>query len=275
MISQEGMDYIRRWAKDKMAVDISPDKRYLIESRLLPIVRKHSFENIDILVKKLQISRAKDPLFLDVLDALTTHETSFFRDGHPFEYIRTKMIPQFMAANIKTKRMAIWSAACSTGQEIYSFAMVLDKYFPQLKSWDIKLIATDISPQVVEKGQKGIYSTAEISRGLPLDLKNRYFKKVDALNWQIDDGIRRMVEFRTLNLVEPWPAWAPFHMVFMRNVLIYFDVPTKQKILNKLKVYLQSGGALFLGSSETTINIDQDWKVQSSGNSAHYKLKTP
>jgi chemotaxis protein methyltransferase CheR len=275
MISQEGMDYIRRWAKDTMAVDISPDKRYLIESRLLPIVRKHSLENIDLLVKKLQLSRPIDPLFQDVLDALTTHETSFFRDGHPFEFIRTKLIPSMMVANQKTKRLAIWSAACSTGQEIYSFAMVLDKYFPQLKTWDIKLIATDISPQVVEKGKSGIYTTGEISRGLPLDLKNRYFKKVDALNWQIDEEIRRKVEFKTLNLVDSWPAWAPFHVIFMRNVLIYFDVPTKQKILNKLKVYLQSGGVLFLGSSETTINIDQDWRVQSSGNSAHYQLKTP
>jgi len=172
------------------------------------------------------------------------------------------------------RRISIWSAACSTGQEPYSLAMMIRENFPQLATWNVSILATDLSPTVLTQARAGSYNQFEVNRGLPAPYLFKYFQK-QADRWVIKEDIRRMIEFRPMNLIEPWPIFPPFDIVLIRNVMIYFDVPTKQTILKKIRACLQPQGSLFLGTAETTINLDPAWTPTTHGKATVYRLIPP
>jgi chemotaxis protein methyltransferase CheR len=206
-----------------------------------------------------------------VIEAMTINETSFFRDLHPFEAMRATVVPELLVARARTKSLRIWSAASSSGQEPWSIAMLLHHEFAQLGTWDVKILATDLSTAMVERARGGVYSQLEVNRGLPANFMLKYFDREGA-NFRVKEDLRRLVDFRPQNLVEPWPFQATkFDIVFIRNVLIYFDVPTKRAILERIRRILAPDGYLFLGGSETTIQVHDGFDRIQSGRAVWYR----
>lgn len=269
-ISKEHFEYVCNLARDNAAIVLESGKEYLVESRLGPLARREGFDSLASLIDHMQSSRLKGEIHTKAVEALTTNETLFFRDFHPFEALESKIVPEILIRRASERKITIWSGACSTGQEPYSLAMLLRSKFPNLSNWKIEIIATDLSTQVLEKANAGVYSQFEVNRGLPLPMLAKYFTK-NGNDWQLKPEIREMIDFRPLNLIQNWPALPKFDIVLMRNVMIYFDVPTKKRILDKIKTTLHPGGALFLGASETTINIDTSWEIVSSGKTVYYR----
>ncbi|EMB15163.1 CheR family methyltransferase [Rhodopirellula europaea] len=254
-IDSRSFDYLAALVLKESAIVIEKTKTYLFESRLMPIARSHNLSDLDQLVEALK--RPGSTALVDsVIDAMTTNETSFFRDLHPFNALRTHLIPELIQKRSKERVLNVWSNACSSGQEVYSIAMLLKENFPELAGWRVRLTATDLSKQILDKAQSGIFTQTEINRGLPMPMVLKYFKR-NGVTWQISDEIRKMVDFRVLNLVQPWPPSLPkMDIVFLRNVLIYFSVDTKKEILWKVHRNLQKDGVLLLGGAETTMNLD-------------------
>ena len=247
-------DYIRRLVLDQSAIVLEEDKQYLAESRLLPLARRAGFESIASMVAWL-VAKKFEGLHRKVVEAMTTNETSFFRDFHPFEALRKSILPELMAKRVYSKELNFWSAACSSGQEPYSLAMLLQDYFPGLADWSVRIIATDLSAEVLARARQGRYSQLEVNRGLPASLLVKYFRQHGS-DWQIREDLRCRVEFHIVNLAETWPLLPPMDVILMRNVLIYFGVETKKKILSKVRQALKPDGFLFLGGAETTFNLD-------------------
>lgn len=268
-ISQEQFDYVCVLAKQTSAQVITSNKAYLIENRLAPVARKLGFGDTPNLIEHLRAQSDHTEIHDNVIEALTTNETYFFRDFHPFEALEKSIIPRLLDLRKHERQINIWSAACSTGQEAYSFAMLLREKFPALSSWKIKIIGTDINTQVIAKARSGIYSQLEVNRGLPVLYLAKYFKKIDA-DWEISPEIQKMVEFRQLNLVSAWQGLPKFDIVLLRNVLIYFDTDTKRTILNSTRSVMHDHAALFLGAAETTVSIDPNWDIETSGRSVYY-----
>jgi len=251
-------DYIRRLVLEQSAIVLEEDKRYLAESRLLPLARREGFDSISSLVVSL-LARKFDGLQHKVVEAMTTNETSFFRDFHPFEALRKSILPELMTKRISSKELNFWSAACSSGQEPYSLALLLQEHFSALADWKVRIIATELSAEMLARARKGHYSQLEVNRGLPASLLVKYFQQHGS-EWQIREGIRRQVEFQVMNLAEAWPLLPPMDVVLMRNVLIYFGLDTKKKILGKVRQLLKPDGFLFLGGAETTFNLDDSFE---------------
>ena len=247
-------DFIRDLVHRRSAIVLEDGKEYLAETRLEPLVRNEGLSSVADLVDHLRCP-SSGPLQEQVVDALTTNETSWFRDVHPFEALRTDVIPELLARNERTRTLRVWCGASSSGQEPYSLALLLREHFPQLSSWTVEITATDISPTMVERARAGRYSGIEVNRGLSARHLVQWFTQ-DGVTWVLDPSVRSMVCFSTLNLAAPWPAMAPVDLVLLRNVLIYFDVPTKRTILAKVHDLLRPGGLLLLGGSETTLNLD-------------------
>jgi chemotaxis protein methyltransferase CheR len=250
----------------RAAILIEGGKEYLVEARLAPIVKAHGLASIDALVDKLR-SDEKGPLCHQVIEAMTTNETSFFRDIHPFEALRTKVLPELVRARAPTRCLRIWCAASSTGQEPYSIAMTIREHFPELATWNVQIIATDINETVLARARAGIFRQLEVNRGLPAIMLVKHFEKSGA-DWQIKENIRQMVSFQKVNLLERWPLFSQQDIVFMRNVLIYFDIPTKRTLLRRVRESLREDGYLFLGGAETTMNIDDQLVSQRSGSAS-------
>lgn len=239
----------------KSAIVLEPSKKYLVESRLLPIARAHGWASLDELASALKKPGAAS-LIQEVIDAMTTNESSFFRDLHPFNALRTQVIPELIAKRANERQLNIWSNACSSGQEVYSIAMLLREHFPELAGWKIRLTATDLSKQILDKAKSGVFTQTEINRGLPMPMVLKHFKR-NGVHWQISDEIRNMVDFKVLNLIDPWPSTLPkMDIVFLRNVLIYFSVDTKRQILEKVHRVMHRDGLMFLGGAETTMNLN-------------------
>lgn len=270
-ITATEFDYITDLARRNAAIVIDPGKEYFIESRLAHLVSSHGCKNLGELIGQMK----RDPIFgalhAKAIDALTTNETFFFRDLVPFEALRQTVLPQLLTQRAAQRKLSIWCAACSTGQEPYSVAMLLQEHFPQLADWNVSILATDLSPTVLKQAQAGSYNQFEVNRGLPAPLLFKYFTK-DADRWVVKDELRRRIEFRPMNLIEPWPIFPAFDIVMIRNVMIYFDVPTKQTILKKIRTCLQPQGSLFLGTAETTLNLDPAWNPVTHGKATVYKL---
>lgn len=267
-------DYITGLAKRNAAIVIDPGKEYFIESRLANLVGHEGCKSMGELIARMKKDPGYGALHAKAIDALTTNETFFFRDFQPFEALRQVIIPQLMVQRAAQRKISIWSAACSTGQEPYSLAMLLRESFPQLANWNVSILATDLSPTVLTQARAGSYNQFEVNRGLPAPLLFKYFTK-NLDRWVVKDDIRKMIEFRPMNLIEPWPIFPPFDIVLIRNVMIYFDVPTKQTILKKIRTCLQPQGSLILGTAETTINLDPAWEPKSLGKATVYQLVTP
>ncbi|MBK1878270.1 CheR family methyltransferase [Pelagicoccus mobilis] len=265
-------EYVRSVVKNAAGISLDKGKDYLIENRLAPVASKHGFDSIPDLVQEMMDEGEGGTIERIVIDALTINETSFFRDQAVFDHLEQTVLPQIIKKNAGTKRLKIWSAACSTGQEIYSTAILLKERFPRLKDWHIGLHATDISDRVLEQARSGTYSEFELNRGISPALKEKYFNKVSEFDWQICEEIRQSVSFSRHNLVGAWNGLGMYDVILLRNVLIYFELPEKQLILSHARKHINEGGHLFLGASETTFNIDSNW-VSEGTTSASFQVK--
>ena len=270
-LSVPAFQFVSELVRREAAIVLEPGKEYLVESRLAPVARKAGFATLDEFLEHLRTAPRSSPLFYQIVDALTTNETLFFRDHHPFEALKKEILPQLIEARKNVRKLSIWSAAASTGQEAYSLAMLLRENFPQLASWNVRIFGTDLSTTVLDQAKSGSYSQLEVNRGLPAPLLIKYFEKIDS-RWVIKEDLRRMCEFRPMNLTTPWPMMSPFDLIFIRNVLIYFDQPTKQGILKRMKAVLLPHGSLFLGTAETTIHLDPEWVPTKVGNTTVFRV---
>ena len=250
-------EYLRKLLKDHSGLDLSSDKQYLIESRLLPLSRKVGLSGISELVQKMKGGSAS--LISQVVEAMTTNETFFFRDKVPFEHFRGSIMPEILQARAGRKSLRIWCAAGSTGQEPYSLAMCLKEMGAALAGWRVEILATDLSQEVLEKSKAGIYSQFEVQRGLPIQMLVKYFKQIGEL-WQINPDIRAMVQHRQFNLLHDFSGLGVFDVIFCRNVLIYFDQDTKINIFNRLAKIIEPDGFLALGAAETVVGLTEAFK---------------
>jgi chemotaxis protein methyltransferase CheR len=272
-IADADFEFIRKLVREQSGIIVSEDKRYLVETRLAPLAERQGFSEFAPLVAQLR-SQAGGQLHRQVVEMMTTNETYFFRDVLPFDALHQVILPTLAQSREKARQLTIWSAACSTGQEPYSIAMLVREHFARLASWKVRIIASDLSNAVLDRARAGRYNQYEISRGLPADLQERYFTRVDP-DWQIKDELRRMVEFVQLNLLHDWPALPTLDVVFLRNVLIYFDVESKKRILAKVRKHLQPDGYLFLGGAETTMNLDDHFERLLIDRAGCYRLRQP
>lgn len=268
-LDTRSFEFISKFIFDKSAIVLESSKYYLIESRLMPIAREHGMNNIGEIVTALRGPHNR-MLSQQVVDAMTTNETSFFRDIHPFDALKAHVLPEMIERRKATRALNIWSNACSSGQEIYSIAMILRENFPVLASWKVRLIASDLSSVILKKAQEGVFNQTEVNRGLPMPMLLKYFKQ-SGLQWQVSEVIRNTVEFKTINLVEAWPTMPPIDIVFLRNVLIYFDAETKTKILNKVERAMPADGYLFLGGAETTLSLNTNFTRTPIGKTFAYR----
>ncbi|MAL77612.1 MAG: chemotaxis protein CheR [Sneathiella sp.] len=237
---------------------LTEEKIYLLESRLIPLARRRGLDSLEALAA--EVRRTKDErLLMEITEAMTTNETFFFRDTRPFDTFRDVVLPQLLKARAAKKSLRIWTAACSTGQEPYSLAMLLKEEAAKMAGWRVEILATDLSNEVLEKAKAGLYSQFEVQRGLPIQLLMKHFQQVGEM-WQIDSSIRAMVKFQPRNLLEDFSSIGQFDVVFCRNVLIYFDQATKSQVLNRVYDILAVDGALFLGGAETVLGICDRFK---------------
>ncbi len=251
------IEYLRRFLKAASGLSLDVDKMYMIESRLLPLVQKHGLETLSALIRRVE--SGKDiPLAHEVVEAMTTNETFFFRDRVPYDNFRNIMLPKLLQARDRERHIRIWCAACSTGQEPYSLAMIIDSELRRLKGWRVDILATDLSSQVIESAKKGVYSQFEVQRGLPIGELLRFFTQ-EGDGWRIAEHLRSRVRFRTFNLLSDFAQLGEFDVIFCRNVLIYFDIETKQAILSKLHSSLAEDGFLVMGAAETVVGLSDEF----------------
>jgi chemotaxis protein methyltransferase CheR len=248
-------EYLRRLLKDRSGLVLAPEKQYLIESRLMPLARRSECANISEFVRRLRESDA-EPLRAEVAEAMTINESFFFRDKIPFDRFRDTVLPAMLAARAKSKRLRIWCAAASTGQEPYSLAMILKSMQGQLADWRVEILATDISSEVLQKARVGVYSQFEVQRGLPIQMLMQYFEQVSE-QWRVSEAIRKMVQFRQMNLLTDFASLGTFDVIFCRNVLIYFDHATKVNVLERLNRQLAPDGFLLMGAAETVVGLTE------------------
>lgn len=251
-MTPQDFEYLRKLLKERSGLVLSAEKQYLAESRLLPVARRHGLASFTDLVAELKIPASA--LANEVVEAMTTNETFFFRDKIPFDHVRDTVMPALLAARTREKRIRIWCTAASTGQEPYSLAMVLMNFRAQLAGYRVDILATDLSGEVLERAKTGVYSQFEVQRGLPIQLLVKYFSKAGE-SWQIAPDLRGMVQFRPLNLLNDFSPLGHFDLVFCRNVLIYFDQPTKTAVLNRLMRQMPDDGYLVLGAAETVVGL--------------------
>jgi chemotaxis protein methyltransferase CheR len=238
---------------------LGSDKGYLLESRLNPVARKHGCDGVQSLVRKLKLG-ADGALTRDVVEAMTTNESFFFRDSKPFDQFRDLVLPKLIESRAGAHKIRIWSAACSSGQEPYFLAMLLSEQSHKLQGWNIEILATDLSTEILERARQGLYSQFEVQRGLPITLMMKYFQQAGD-RWQISEGLRKMVRFRVFNLLDSPAGLGNFDIVFLRNVLIYFDTERKAQVLERLSRQIALDGFLFLGGAETVLGISDKFKT--------------
>jgi chemotaxis protein methyltransferase CheR len=250
-------EFLRKLLKERSGLDLSPDKQYLVESRLIPLARKVGLPGITELVQKMRAG--SEALTSDVVEAMTTNETFFFRDKVPFDHLRDTMMPALLQARASRRSLRIWCAASSTGQEPYSIAMCLKELGAALAGWRVEIIGTDLSQAVLEKSRAGIFSQFEVQRGLPIQLLVKHFTQVGEL-WQINADIRAMVQYRQLNLLHDFAQLGTFDVIFCRNVLIYFDQETKVGIFERLVKAVEPDGFMVLGAAESVVGISDAFR---------------
>lgn len=259
---------VRRLLYCETGIVLEADKAYLVETRLAPLVRANGAACVSELLDV--VYRGETPLLRrKIVEALANGETQFFRDRAAFDMLRTHLLPKLIAARTATRTLVIWSAACSTGQEPYSIALLLNEYFPELAGWDVRIVATDFSEEHLARAQAGRYSDYEISRGLPKALLARWFHR-QGEDWVIESVVRERVQFMPMNLVRTWPQVFLVDLVLLRNVMIYWDVATKRSVLERTREVLLPHGALVLGAAETTLRIDERYERVAVGSACYY-----
>jgi chemotaxis protein methyltransferase CheR len=251
-------DYLRKFLKERSGLALSADKQYLVESRLLPVARRKGVSGLSELIKKMK-EPGSETLVIDVIEAMMTNESLFFRDKIPFEHFRDTIMPALLVARANQKRIRIWCAASSGGQEPYSLAMALKEMSAALAGWRVEILATDLSLDVLEKAKAGIYSQFEVQRGLPIQMLVKYFTQVGEM-WQIAPEIRAMIQYRPFNLLHDFNQFGRFDVVFCRNVLIYFDQPTKVGVLDRMAKVIEPDGYLVMGAAETVVGLTTSFR---------------
>ena len=246
-----------RLLKERSGLVLTRDKAYLLESRLMPLARKRGLKGLDELLDLLK--RRDVTVEKAVVEAMTTNESFFFRDNKPFDQFKSIVLPNLLKARASKKSFRIWSAACSSGQEPYSLAMILKEEGAKLSGWRTEIVGTDLSDDILAKARAGTYSQFEVQRGMPMTLLVKYFKKQDE-NWAIDAAIKSMVQYKTWNLLQDLKGLGTFDVVFCRNVLIYFDQPTKSKVLQAISQIMADDGVLYLGGAETVLGVSDAFK---------------
>jgi chemotaxis protein methyltransferase CheR len=269
-MTEQEFDTIRRLLLEHSAIVLNSDKRYLVETRLGPLVQQHNLSSIGELLVHLRTA-PENGLQRQIVEALVTSESSFFRDHHPFEALRKVVLPALIERRQDQRRLNIWCAASANGQEPYSLALLIREHFPQLINWKIEFLASDLSREVLARARSGRYSQFEVNRGLPATLLVKYFKQ-HGTDWELLPAVRSTVDFRELNLARPWPTLPRMDLVLLRNVMIYFDVETKKSILGRLARLLLSDGYLLLGGAETTMNLDDSYRRVEPLKAGFYQL---
>ncbi|MGQ9367630.1 CheR family methyltransferase [Azospirillum sp. A39] len=254
----EDFDMFATLLKQRSGLVLTKDKAYLLESRLMPVARKWNMKGLDELAATVR-TRKDEALLRDITEAMTTNESSFFRDTKPFDQFRQVVLPRLLTARAAKRHIRIWSAACSSGQEAYSLSMLLQDEAAKVAGWRIEIVGTDISAEMVERAKSGIYTQFEVQRGLPIQMLVKHFKQMGD-KWQINANLRQMVSFREWNLLQDLGGLGQFDIVFCRNVLIYFDQPTKQKVLESIARVMPPDGVLYLGGAETVLGITNRFK---------------
>ena len=269
-LSQTDFTYVADLVRREAAIVLAPGKEYLVEARLLPVARKVGQASVAELVTSLRRKPDAENQRL-IIDALTTNETSWFRDREPFAALTEVVLPQLVKARTAARRIRVWSAASSSGQEAYSLAITLQEALPA--GWTYEIVGSDISTEMVNRASAGEYNQVEINRGLQASQLVKYFERAGA-HWRVVPSLRRNVSFRLMNLTTPLPPMPPFDVVFLRNVLIYFDVATKQKVLRNVAKLIRPDGWLFLGAAETTVGIVDDFGRVAAGRTSAYQLRS-
>jgi len=259
-MKSEDFDLFSTLVKQRSGLVLTPEKAYLLESRLFPVARKHNIKSLEDMAHIVR-SRREEALMLDITEAMTTNESFFFRDQKPFNIFQKKLLPRLLQQRADKKHLRIWSAAASSGQEAYSLAMICVEEAAKLQGWKIDIFGTDLSREMVVRAKSGIYSQFEVQRGLPVTMLVKYFQQIAGDKWQIKDTIRQMVQFREGNLLTDFCVDGPFDIVFCRNVLIYFDLPTKGRVLSSISQILHPDGFLLLGGAETVLGVSDKFKV--------------
>lgn len=248
--------------KQRSGLMLTNDKAYLLETRLMPVARKHGLKDLDQLCSEVRLKKPQK-LIEDITEAMTTNESLFFRDSKPFDQFRQLLLPQLLKSRAATKKIRIWSAACSSGQEPYSLAMILKEEQAKLNGWQIEITATDISDEMLDKAQAGIYTQFEVQRGLPIQMLVKYFKQ-NGDKWHIEPSLKSLISFKPFNLLDHPRGLGKFDIVFCRNVLIYFDHPTKGEVLSNISDVLAKDGVLYLGGAETVLGVTEKFKPVSN-----------
>ena len=269
-IGSADFDYVKGLVRESTAISLDNSKVYLINARLLPVARSVGIGSVVELIRHLR-SRPFGDLHSQAVEAIVTTETSFFRDFYPFEAMRQEIIPEIMADRRSSGRnLTIWSAGCSSGQEPYSIAMMLQESSPALATWSTRILASDVSMAMLNRSKSGTYSQTEVNRGLPAPLLVKYFRQ-HGTSWQISDKIRNMVSFFHHNLARDLATLPSVDILVMRNVLIYFDVDTKRMVLDRIRRHLKPDGYLMLGTAETTLNLDERFERIRVGRAVFYR----
>jgi chemotaxis protein methyltransferase CheR len=250
-------EFLRKLLKERSGLDLSADKQYLLESRLIPLARRAGVPGLPELVQKLK--GGAEALIAEVVEAMTTNETFFFRDKVPFDHFKGTIMPEMLHARASRRSLRIWCAASSTGQEPYSIAMCLKELGAALTGWRVEIIATDLSQGVLEKSRAGLFSQFDVQRGLPIQLLVKHFTQTGEL-WQLNADVRAMVQFRQLNLLQDFSHLGVFDIIFCRNVLIYFDQDTKTNVFGRLAKVIEPDGFLIMGAAETVVGLTEAFK---------------
>ncbi|MDD5348807.1 MAG: protein-glutamate O-methyltransferase CheR [Chthoniobacteraceae bacterium] len=270
-ITLSDFQYLQTLLHSLAGLVLETGKEYLVDSRLEPVARAEGFDTIARMIDAVRFQPVNN-IHWKIVDAMTTNETSFFRDIYPFEVLRDSVLPELIALRAPQRQLTIWCCAASTGQEPYSVAILLRECFPAVANWNVRIIATDINEEVLERARAGRYRQMEVNRGLAAPLLVKYFRERAAM-WEVREDIRNMVDFREMNLVQPWPFLPKCDLVLLRNVMIYFDVATKRSILGKVRTVLSPEGYLFLGNAETTMNLDDNYERALFGRVVCYKQR--
>ena len=269
-LSQAEFSFVSQLVRREAAIVLAPGKEYLVEARLIPVARQVGAASVTEFLANLQ----RKPNSADqrrIIDALTTNETSWFRDREPFTALTDVVLPELVKNRGSQRKVRLWSAASSSGQEAYSLAITLQESLPA--GWSYEIMGSDISTEMIKRAEAAEYSQVEVNRGLPATQLVQYFERVGA-HWRVAPHLRRNVSFKQMNLTAPLPAMPPFDVIFLRNVLIYFDVATKKSVLRNVARLLRPDGWLFLGAAETTIGIDDNYERVAAGRTSAYRVRS-
>lgn len=273
MIASPDYEFLTQFLLKYSGLSLGGGKEYLLEARLIPLAQSWGLNGLSDLVVEIR-RNPQQALAHGVIEAMTTNETLFFRDKTPFDELREHLLPKLIASRMTTRRLRIWSAAASTGQEAYSLAILLRDSFPQINDWNIEIVGTDLSKGALARAESGIYSQFEVQRGLPIQLLVKHFVQHPE-GWRIKDDLRRWVRFRAMNLMDSFHQLGTFDVIFCRNVLIYFENPGKKQILDRMSSILRPDGHLILGAAETVLGVTDTFERLRQCKAAVYSPKTP